>query len=76
MAHLQQLGVQCGIHYPTPIHHIQPFRQARTVPEGAPMSVRLAQRILSLPMYPEIAAESIQRVCDSVHSFLPMALAS
>ena len=35
MKHLQQADVQCGVHYPTPIHQIQPFREARTVPEGA-----------------------------------------
>ena len=28
LAHLQSAGVQCGIHYPTPIHEIQPFHAA------------------------------------------------
>ena len=33
-AHLQQSGVQCGIHYPTPIHQIASFESSRTLPEG------------------------------------------
>lgn len=76
MTHLQRSGVQCGIHYPTPIHRIQPFLGARTVPEGAPVSSRLAQEILSLPMYPELTTEAIDRVSDAVHSFQPMAAAN
>jgi dTDP-4-amino-4,6-dideoxygalactose transaminase len=68
-SHLQQFGVQCGIHYPTPIHQIQPFRHARTVPEGAPVSTRLAKEILSLPMYPELNEEQIEKAARTVASF-------
>jgi dTDP-4-amino-4,6-dideoxygalactose transaminase len=74
--HLQANGVQCGIHYPTPIHLIKSFSSARTVPDGAPVSSRLAGRILSLPMYPEITSESIERVCDLVTTRKHVALAS
>ena len=69
LAHLQSAGVQCGIHYPTPIHEIQPFHAVRTVPEGAPVSSRLAKQILSLPMYAEITDEAVERVSDVVSSF-------
>jgi dTDP-4-amino-4,6-dideoxygalactose transaminase len=69
MKHLQQADVQCGVHYPTPIHQIQPFRGARTVPDGAPVSSRLAKQILSLPMYPELTDESIEHVAEAVTSF-------
>jgi UDP-2-acetamido-2-deoxy-ribo-hexuluronate aminotransferase len=68
-AHLQDAGMQCGIHYPAPIHQLEPFRQARTVPEGAPVSSRLARQILSLPMYPELGDEQIDRVANMVMSF-------
>ncbi len=70
LEHLQQAGIQCGIHYPAPIHEIQPFRTARTVPDGAPVSTRLARRILSLPMYPEITDEAIERVGLAITSRL------
>jgi dTDP-4-amino-4,6-dideoxygalactose transaminase len=68
-AHLQQQGVQCGIHYPAPIHELEPFREARTVPEGAPLSSRLAKQILSLPMYPDLSDEKIERVASTASSF-------
>jgi dTDP-4-amino-4,6-dideoxygalactose transaminase len=68
-AHLHAAGVHCGIHYPTPIHQIETFASARTLPEGAPVSSRLARRILSLPMYPEISNEQIERVVQVATSF-------
>jgi dTDP-4-amino-4,6-dideoxygalactose transaminase len=72
--HLRQAGVQCGIHYPAPIHRLPPFRGARTVPDGAPVSCGLAEEILSLPMYPELSAAAIERVSDAVHSYSLVAL--
>jgi dTDP-4-amino-4,6-dideoxygalactose transaminase len=75
-AHLQAAGVQCGIHYPTPVHEIAAFRSARTLPEGAPVSRQLATRILSLPMFPQLSDEAIRTVCDAVFSHSRLALAS
>jgi dTDP-4-amino-4,6-dideoxygalactose transaminase len=75
-AHLQQVGVQCGIHYPAPIHQLEPFRHARTVPEGAPVSSRLAKQILSLPMFPELGDEAIGCVCEAVQSFSQVEVAA
>lgn len=68
-AHLQAAGVQCGIHYPDPIHLTGPFQSLRTVPEGAPVSVALSREILSLPMYPEIRDDQLQQVADAVTHF-------
>ncbi len=76
MGRLQGLGIQCGIHYPTPIHEIDAFRSARTVPDGAPISSRLATCLLSLPMFPELTDDAIGRVCDAVFSHSRVAVAS
>jgi dTDP-4-amino-4,6-dideoxygalactose transaminase len=76
MAHLQDAGVQCGIHYPTPIHEIGAFEGCRSVPEGAPVATRLSKRIVSLPMYPQLSDEQIKHVCDAVLSHSRVALAS
>jgi dTDP-3-amino-3,4,6-trideoxy-alpha-D-glucose transaminase len=66
LARLGAAGVQCAIHYPTPVHKTQPFRSARTVPEGAPVASRLARRILSLPMFPHLSDEMVRQVAQSV----------
>jgi dTDP-4-amino-4,6-dideoxygalactose transaminase len=68
LGQLHDAGIQCGIHYPAPIHELPPFRSARTVPTGAPVSAALARRILSLPMYPDIPQEAIERVAQAISS--------
>ncbi len=70
MAHLQQRQVCCGIHYPTPVPESPPYRSARTVPEGIPVSSSLARRILSLPIYPELTDEQVDRVVDGISDFV------
>jgi dTDP-4-amino-4,6-dideoxygalactose transaminase len=70
--HLKRQGIQSGIHYPAPLHHAQPFRTARTVPTGLPVCTQLASCILSLPMYPELTAEHIERVAQQVGVFTPI----
>jgi dTDP-4-amino-4,6-dideoxygalactose transaminase len=54
---LHEHGVQTGIHYPTPVH-LQPAYAELARGQGAlPVTERLAQEVLSLPMYPELQAE-------------------
>jgi dTDP-4-amino-4,6-dideoxygalactose transaminase len=76
IAYLKTQGVSCGIHYPTPLHEVAPFKSARTVPERAPVSSRLAKKILSLPMYPELTREQAHQVVHQIKSFAPAAAPS
>lgn len=56
--------IQTGIHYPLPLH-LQPACAAFACPPGSlPVTERLAGRILSLPMFPELTDEEIDRVCQ------------
>lgn len=71
--HLQDRGIQSGIHYPHPLHHAQPFQAARTVPDGLPVCSEVASQILSLPMYPELTDEMIERVAAAIAEFAPAA---
>lgn len=61
-AELSSNGIQTGIHYPIPIH-LQPACAHMGYPRGAfPETERAAGEILSLPMYPELDREKIERV--------------
>lgn len=63
---LAERGIGTVVHYPTPFH-LQGGYTALGYGKGAfPVTERLAERILSLPMYPEITDEQIGYVCDSV----------
>ena len=58
-----------GIHYPKPIH-LHGAYDHLDEPEGAfPVAERLAKEIISLPMYPELTDEQLDRVADVVKAF-------
>jgi len=69
LAYLERRKIYCGIHYPHPLTLAAPFRTARSVPEGVPVATRLAGRILSLPIYPELTPRQVAEVADAIHSF-------
>jgi dTDP-4-amino-4,6-dideoxygalactose transaminase len=67
---LGQEGVATGIHYPVPIH-LQPACVHYGYERGAlPVTEAVTERIVSLPMYPELTAEQTQMVVDAVKKSL------
>ncbi len=62
-------GIDTGIHYPTPIH-LQPAAQGVGRIAGDLLETeRLARRILSLPMYPELDAPRLAYVVSCLQRF-------
>ncbi len=67
---LQGAGIPTAVHYPTPLH-LQPvyaeLARARGWGRGSfPVSERVADRVLSLPMHPYLTPPEIERVADAV----------
>jgi dTDP-4-amino-4,6-dideoxygalactose transaminase len=71
---LQTAGIATGIHYPVPIHR-QPACIEYGYQRGSlPVTERAAERIVSLPMYPELTAAqrsqviaAVQRLASTAH---------
>jgi dTDP-4-amino-4,6-dideoxygalactose transaminase len=71
--YLIERGVMAGIHYPIPIH-LQPAYAELGYKKGAmPNAEYLAQHMLSLPMYPELTTQQIDKVCDLIRAFFARA---
>ena len=68
-AHLLAAGIQTGIHYPIPIHLQEAYRELGLGAGSFPEAERLAENMLSLPMFPELTAEQIARVTGTIHDF-------
>jgi dTDP-4-amino-4,6-dideoxygalactose transaminase len=63
---LEKEGIATGIHYPTPIH-LQPACSHYGYVRGLlPVTEALTERIVSLPLYPELTAEQLQMVVNAV----------
>jgi dTDP-4-amino-4,6-dideoxygalactose transaminase len=70
MAYLKQQGIECGIHYPLPLH-LQPAYASFGFRKGQyPVTERLAQEILSIPLYPELTKEQQQYIIDHIKKFV------
>jgi dTDP-4-amino-4,6-dideoxygalactose transaminase len=67
--HLGELGIGTGIHYPVPCHLQPAFRSLGYGPGDLPVTERVADKIISLPMYPELTSEQQNYVVDSVRDF-------
>lgn len=66
---LRAAGVGTALHYPQPIH-LQPAYAGRI--RGAdmlPVTEKLYQRIVSLPMYPELTNEQVETICRALRSW-------
>lgn len=67
---LKQNDIAGGIHYPIPLH-LQPCFKHLGYKEGdLPSAEKLANTVLSLPIYPEITEEIIEQVAEVVNDYL------
>jgi len=70
-AALDRQGIGTGIHYPLPVHLQDAYRGRIALdPAGMGESERASREVLSLPMYPELDAESVARVIAAIRKSL------
>jgi len=70
MAYLKKEGIECGIHYPLPLH-LQPAYTSLGIKKGQfPVSEQLAQEIISIPIYPELTNKQRQYIVDHIKKFV------
>lgn len=68
-AHLLDQGIQTLIHYPIPAHLQKAYAYVGNKPGSLPATERVAKRILSLPIYPELFDEQVDCVIEGILSF-------
>jgi dTDP-4-amino-4,6-dideoxygalactose transaminase len=59
---LNEKGIQCGVHYPVPVHLQRAYRELGYSNGDLPISEQTAQEFISLPMFPELTKEQIGMV--------------
>jgi dTDP-3-amino-3,4,6-trideoxy-alpha-D-glucose transaminase len=67
--HLDGAGISSAIHYPTPIHLQPAYADAGLGPGSLPTAERLAGEICSLPVFPTLTDEQIERIAAGVADF-------
>jgi dTDP-3-amino-3,4,6-trideoxy-alpha-D-glucose transaminase len=72
-AHLQAAGVETLVHYPMPITHQRAF--ALENPADCPIASRVADEVVSLPLYPGLTETAVGEVASAVRAFSDVAAA-
>jgi dTDP-4-amino-4,6-dideoxygalactose transaminase len=66
MSLLKEKGIQCGVHYPVPIHLQEAYRSLGYQTGSLPIAERTAMEFVSLPMFPELTEAQIEMVALGV----------
>lgn len=69
LEHLKARGIDAKVHYPLTIPRQQAAKGLGALDEDTPVAHWLAERIVSLPCYPELTREQIDAVIEGVRSF-------
>jgi dTDP-4-amino-4,6-dideoxygalactose transaminase len=67
---LKAQGIPTAIHYPVPLHRQQPYQRFPIAVGGAPVSERLAEEVISLPMHAYLDPTTQDRIIEAVRRAL------
>ncbi len=67
---LKERGISSVVYYPVPLHLQAALRFLGYKKGDFPVAERTARHVLSLPMYPELDNETIEKICGAVKSII------
>jgi dTDP-4-amino-4,6-dideoxygalactose transaminase len=66
---LRENGIEALIHYSIPIHLQKAYKELRYHRRDLPVTERCAREILSLPFFPELTSEEMEKVQEQIKNF-------
>ena len=70
LEHLNNKGIAARVYYPVPLH-LQPCYKYLEYAIGSfPISESLSEKVISLPVYPELTDEKIEYVIDTIKKYM------
>ena len=68
--YLSENGINTGLHYPIPLHLQDAYRKSRLRNGSYPITEKVSDQILSLPMFPNLTGEQVEYVSQKIKAFL------
>jgi dTDP-4-amino-4,6-dideoxygalactose transaminase len=65
---LRERGVGSGIYYPIPVHRQRPFVELGYGDQELPVTDRLSEEALSIPVHPDLSDDEVTSVIEAVNS--------
>ena len=66
---LDTKGISSGIHYPTPLPYLKAYEYLKHVPADFPIAYGYKEKILSLPIYPELRISEVEYITSMIKKF-------
>jgi dTDP-4-amino-4,6-dideoxygalactose transaminase len=67
--HLDGRGIRTAVHYPRAVHGYEPYRSLGDGPVPLTVSEHLCERVVSIPLYPELADDEVEAVSAALAEF-------
>jgi dTDP-4-amino-4,6-dideoxygalactose transaminase len=67
---LKEKGVPTAIYYPKPLHRLEAYKTYPVVDNGIPVTDRLSEEVISLPMHAYLDAPTQDRIIEAVRDAL------
>jgi len=69
-AALKEKGIPTAIYYPKPLHRLEAYKNYPVVDNGIPVTDRLSEEVISLPMHAYLDAPTQDRIIEAVRDAL------
>ncbi|NND15322.1 MAG: transcriptional regulator, partial [Eudoraea sp.] len=69
-AHLKEKEIPFGIYYPVPLHSQKAYADSRYKESDFPVTNKLVQEVISLPMHTELDEEQLNYITETIRTFL------
>jgi dTDP-4-amino-4,6-dideoxygalactose transaminase len=68
--HLESRGIQAAVYYPLSLHLQEVYKYLGHKPGDFPESERAQEEVLSLPIYPELDEDQVEKIVSEIKKFL------
>ncbi|GGD20784.1 cell surface polysaccharide biosynthesis protein [Hyunsoonleella pacifica] len=68
--HLNEKGIPCGVYYPIPLHKQKAYLGGRYKETNFPITNKLVQEVISLPMHTELDEEQIEFITATIINYI------
>ena len=67
--YMEKKGISTGVYFPVPMHLQLCFKELNYVVGDFPVSEKVADEIVTIPMFPELTEEEIEMIIDAVNGY-------
>jgi len=67
--HLRSSGIGASVHFAPVVHEMKPYSNGKFRCGNMSNTEKVASRIVTLPMYPDMTAEDVALVVETLHDF-------